>query len=72
MDDELKQALTGLETRLLEGIQDTETKLLSAFYNWARPVESRINKQLPGIDERLGWLEERIAALERKNLERGT
>jgi hypothetical protein len=51
MDEELKQALAGLEsrletrigeqeTRLLERIQDTETKLLTGFYDWARPVET--------------------------------
>jgi hypothetical protein len=82
MDEELKQALAGLEariearigeqeTRLLERIQDTETKLLTGFYDWARPVETRVNKQLPAIDERLGWLEARVAQLERKNIERG-
>jgi predicted nucleic acid-binding Zn-ribbon protein len=54
-----------------ERISDTETKLLTAFYDWARPVETRVNKQLPAIDERLGWLEARVAQLERRNLERG-
>jgi hypothetical protein len=50
MDDDLKQAFASLEarideqeTRLLERIQDTETKLLTAFYDWARPVEIRVN-----------------------------
>lgn len=86
MDAELKQALeamegrigarieekmSAMEGRLVERIHDSETKLLTGFYNWARPVDIRINKQLPAIDERLGLLEQRIFALERKNLERG-
>jgi uncharacterized coiled-coil protein SlyX len=80
MDDELKQAFSSLENRLVEletrlseriseRIQDSETKLLSAFYGWARPIEMRV-KQLPAIDERLDLLEERISAVERKILER--
>jgi hypothetical protein len=70
MDEELKQALAALEARIAERIHDSETRILSAFYGWARPVEMRI-KQLPAIDERLGLLEERITAVERKILERG-
>jgi hypothetical protein len=70
MDNDLRQAFESLESRLTERIHDSETKILSAFYGWARPVEMRI-KQLPVIDERLGLLEERITAMERKILERG-
>ena len=61
-----------MENRLVERIHDTETKLLKAFYEWARPADSRLNKTLPALDERLGWVEQRVADLERKNLERGT
>lgn len=57
MDDELKQALAAMEARIEamqnrlmsrldetdERIEATETKLLKAFYDWARPVESRLN-----------------------------
>jgi hypothetical protein len=56
MDNETKQALEAMEARIMarfeqtdERMHDTETKLLAAFYDWARPVENRINKQLPGI-----------------------
>lgn len=58
MDNELKQALKELDERIEqrfeqigkrfdqtdERIRDTETKLLKAFYDWARPVDSRLNK----------------------------
>ena len=78
MDAETKQALEAMEARIMkrfeqtdERIHDTETKLLKAFYDWARPVDSRIGKTLPALDERLGWVEQRLAELERKNLERG-
>jgi len=78
MDNETKQALEAMEARIMarfeqteERIHDTETKLLKAFYEWARPIDSRINKTLPALDERLGWVEQRLAELERKNLERG-
>jgi hypothetical protein len=71
MDNELKQTLSAMESRIAERIHDTETKLLKAFYEWARPADSRLNKTLPALDERLGWVEQRLAELERKNLERG-
>jgi hypothetical protein len=81
MDNELKQALEAMEKRVtertdrhfeqvFERINSTETKLLNAFYGWAKPVESRL-KIMPSIDERLGFMEERISAVERKLLERG-
>lgn len=68
---EMENRLVGMEDRLVERIHDTETKLLNAFYDWARPTDSRLNKTLPAIDERLGWVEKRVTDLERKNLERG-
>jgi hypothetical protein len=54
MDAETKQALEAMEARITkrfdqianrfdqtdERIHDTETKLLKAFYDWARPVDS--------------------------------
>jgi hypothetical protein len=76
MDAETKRALEAMEARIAkrfdqidERIHDTETKLLKAFYDWGRPVDSRIGKTLPALDERLGWVEQRLAELERKNLE---
>jgi hypothetical protein len=74
MDEEAKQTLTAMdgqmiamEGRILARIHDSETRLLSAFYGWGKPIESRL-RVLPTLDERLGFLEERITALERKNL----
>jgi hypothetical protein len=76
MDSEIKQALEAMEARIMkrfeqtdERLFDVETKLLSAFRDWQQPIQTRL-RTLPTIDERLGLLEERIAALERKNLER--
>lgn len=74
MDAETRAAFEKIDKRfeeLVERIADTETKLLAAFYGWAQPIEKRL-RTMPLIDERLGLLEERISALERKNLERGT
>jgi hypothetical protein len=64
MDAELKAHLEAMEARLRERIDNVETKLLSAFYDWARPVEIRL-RTLPYIEERLGLLEERISKIER-------
>jgi hypothetical protein len=75
MDAELKSYLEKMEARLIEAteqaraelgerIEATETKLLSAFYDWARPVDIRL-RTLPMIEERLGLLEERISKIER-------
>jgi hypothetical protein len=63
--------LVEMESRMAERIHDTETKLLKAFYDWASPADARINKALPALDERLGWVEQRVTALERRNLEQG-
>lgn len=68
--EQMQKHLEEMETRLTERIDATETKLLSAFYGWAQPIEKRL-RTMPLIDERLGLLEERISALERKNLEKG-
>jgi hypothetical protein len=67
MIEDTEHVLTAMEGRILERIHDSETRLLSAFYGWAKPIESRL-RLLSTLDERLGFLEERITALERKNL----
>ena len=68
---ETKQDMTGMENRLVdmenrlvEAIRDSQTEVLRAFYNWARPIEIRLNRT-DEIATRLSWIEERIAALER-------
>ena len=57
MDAELKQYLEAMEKRLKEHFQSTETKLLTAFYEWARPQEMRVNtftQLATGFDYALG------------------
>lgn len=77
MDEELIQALQAfkprmepMEARLLERMDATETRLLSAFHGWSVSMELRI-KSLPVIDQRLGVMEDRLSAVERKLLAKG-
>jgi len=55
MDEDVKQALAAMESRMsamegriLERIHDSETRLLSAFYGWGKPIEVRLRKNLTG------------------------
>ena len=61
---EIKQDMVDLGDKLTEAIRDSQTEVLRAFYNWARPIEIRLNRT-DEIATRLSWIEERIAALER-------
>jgi hypothetical protein len=65
---EFKQEMGEFEERIVdkltEAIRDSQTEVLRAFYNWARPIEIRLNRT-DEIATRLSWIEERIAALER-------
>ena len=70
MDDGTKQALEAMETRILERLEQTETRLLSAFHGWSTTMELRL-KSLPATEQRLSVLEDRLSALERKLLKRG-
>jgi hypothetical protein len=70
MDAELKQALEAMEMRILERVEATETRLLSAFHGCSQTMELR-TKSLPALDQRIAVMEDRVSALERKNLERG-
>lgn len=82
MDAELKQAFdriedrfahmderfTQLEERLNMRIEETETRLLTAFHNWAQTYEVRARGTTNAVrefDERLGMVEERLSRLER-------
>ena len=54
---EIGKRFEGMDKRfdeMEERIHDTETKLLSSFYGWSRPIEARL-KALPAIDEMSGW-----------------
>ncbi|HEX3738437.1 MAG TPA: hypothetical protein VHV29_01810 [Terriglobales bacterium] len=76
MDTETKQAfeamgsrMEAMEARMLERIEQTETRLLSAFHGWSTTMELRL-KSLPATEQRLAVLEDRLSAVERKILER--
>ena len=64
MDAELRQYLDAMKQELIDHIETVETKLLTAFHDWARPVEIRL-RTLPMMEERLGLLEERVSKIER-------
>jgi hypothetical protein len=79
VDPELQQAFAQLEARLTaridgaearmeERLEATETKLLTAFHNWAQTFEVRARGTSLAVrefDERLGLIEDRVAKLER-------
>ncbi len=77
MDDELKrhllamdERLVAMEARLEQRIENTETKLLTAFHGWARSMEIRVrttSSNVANLDERLALAEERISELERRS-----
>lgn len=49
-------------------LEQTETKLLTAFYDWAKTYETRARgmaAKTAELEERLGIVEERLAKLER-------
>jgi hypothetical protein len=75
MDNETKQAFEAVEARmdamqnrLLERLEQTETRLLSAFHGWSTTMELRL-KSLPATEQRLSVLEDRLSAVERKLLD---
>lgn len=68
---ELKQALAESEQRIVEQltetIRDAQTDVLRAFYNWARPMDAKV-RHVDELSQRLGWIEERVTALEKDKL----
>jgi hypothetical protein len=65
---DLADAFRHFEERIVDkvtaAIRDSQTEALRAFYNFARPIEIRLNR-IDEIATRLSWIEERIAAIER-------
>lgn len=61
---DLAEATREITEKLTEAIRDTQTEVLRAFYNWARPIEIRLNR-IDEVATRLSLIEERVAALER-------
>ncbi|HYA16668.1 MAG TPA: hypothetical protein VEF06_04340 [Bryobacteraceae bacterium] len=50
-------------------LERLETRLLTAFHSWASPMEGRVrdmSKLALGSAERLGMLEDRVSAIERR------
>jgi hypothetical protein len=71
MDEELKQYLDAQFAKCAnkEDLQGVETKLLTAFYDWARPMELRVSgvtNAVHAFDERLSLMERRMFELERR------
>ena len=76
MDDELKQTLDHLESKLdwlvaeIESLQKrlerAETTLLTDFRNAMQPIRIRLD-ELPGLNQRLGLLEQRVLDLEQRD-----
>jgi hypothetical protein len=64
MAEAIQQVEERIVDKLTEAIRDSQTEVLRAFYNWARPIEIRLNRT-DEIATRLSWIEERIGALER-------
>ena len=59
-----KKDLNQLRDELIEQMRDTQTEVLRAFHDWARPIEIKL-RSIPAIEERLGLVEERVGRLER-------
>ena len=55
-----------LRDDLIEKMREMQTEVLRAFYGWAKPVESRL-RNVDEINSRLGLLEERVTAIEKRN-----
>lgn len=66
---EFKSDMNELEFRVLDRMETIETRLLTAFQQWAVPVNARLRKLEAGdgmLDERLAMIEERLMTVERR------
>jgi hypothetical protein len=69
IEGRLDARLDAFKTDLRAEIEDSETRLLTAFHGWARPMEIRVNSVSTlsaGFEERLALAEDRISKLERR------
>jgi hypothetical protein len=62
--DAEERIVRALKQYIDERCERVETKLLAAFWEWARPLEIRV-RTLPGLDERVSLLEERVSRIQR-------
>ena len=65
--EKFSRELSETREKLTEAIRDSQTEVLRAFYDWARPVDARL-RHADELVQRMGWLEERVANLERGKL----
>jgi hypothetical protein len=65
--EKLSRDLAETTEKLTEAIRDSQTEVLRAFYDWARPVDARL-RHADELVQRMGWLEERVSNLERGKL----
>ncbi len=66
--DHFEERLNTMSRHFEERIESTETKLLTAFHNWAQTYEVRARGTVAAVHEfedRLGFVEERLNKLER-------
>jgi len=61
---DLADAVQQVTDKLTEAIRDSQTEVLRAFYDWSRPVDTRL-RHADELVQRMGWLEERVSNLER-------
>ncbi|MGA3202913.1 MAG: hypothetical protein ABSF12_10525 [Bryobacteraceae bacterium] len=62
--EEFSRDLAETHEKVTEQIRDSQTELLRAFNEWARPVDVRL-RHADELVQRMGWLEERVSKLER-------
>ena len=65
--EKFSRDLAATTDKLTEAIRDSQTEVLRAFYDWSRPVDARL-RHADELVQRMGWLEERVANLERGKL----
>jgi hypothetical protein len=62
---DLADAVQQVTDKLTEAIRDSQTEVLRGFYDWARPVDTRL-RNADELVQRMGWLENRVSELERE------
>jgi hypothetical protein len=62
---DLAEAVQQVTDKLTEAIRDSQTEVLRGFYDWARPVDTRL-RNADELVQRMGWLENRVSELERE------
>ena len=63
----INDELGALETRMLDKLEGMETRLLTAFHQWASPADTRLrghSGSIAALEMEVGNLIERVAKLE--------